>query len=195
MGFEEKLFECAFVEVDIYPEWEAPEYMDILVCQIFSNGLSDNLRSQSAALIALNDEIFLKQEFVTVDYAEYKRVVVLYARCRSSFGGSLNLLTVLKLSILEIWRLRAASCTLCALASLSEASSATEWACFQTSNSTSSSETLFSNSVFLWRVTLDKSGNLKSGTEEEVREKLLLRSLVRVSSLQEAVLNIKKSGR
>jgi len=149
MDFEEKLFECAFVKVDIYPEREAPEYVDVLVCQIFSDGLSDNLRSQSAALIALNDEIFLKQEFVTVDYTEYKRIVVLYASFRNSFTGSLNLLTVLKLSILDIWRLRAASCTLCALASLSEASSATEWACFQTSNSTSSSATLFSNSVFL----------------------------------------------
>jgi len=55
MGFEEKLFECAFVEVDIYPKWEATEYVNVLVCQVLSDGLSDNLRSQSAALIALND--------------------------------------------------------------------------------------------------------------------------------------------
>lgn len=163
MSFEEKFLERGFVEVDVNPEWETPEYVDVLVCQIFSDGLSNNLGGQSTALITLNNELFLKQELVTVDCAEYKRIVVLYLSLGSSFDGLLDSLTVLKLSILEIWRLRAASCTLCALVSLSEASSATEWACFQTSNSTSSSATLFSNSAFFWRVTLDKSGVTEDG--------------------------------
>ena len=72
--------------------------------------------------------------------------------------GRAEKLTVLKQSKLDICRLRAAICTLCALTSRSDASRATLCACFQTESSTSSSATRFSRSVLRLTVTEERSG-------------------------------------
>ena len=69
--------------------------------------------------------------------------------------------TVLKPSILDIWRLSAAICTLCDFISRSDASRATEWACFHTSNSSSSSATRFSRSALRLTVAEERSMKIK----------------------------------
>ena len=62
-----------------------------------------------------------------------------------------------KQSKFDICLFKAATCTLCALASRSDTSKATECACFQTDSSISSSATLFCKSALCLTVALERS--------------------------------------
>jgi hypothetical protein len=140
------------------PKRKPSKNMNVFVGEILCDSLCKVLGSGSPSLLSLNEKIPRKYVLIPIDYAQYQGILILEVyEVSVSINWIMEQRTPLKQSKLEICLLRAATCTLCALVSRSEASSATEWACFQTESSTSSSATRFSSSAFRLTVAVERS--------------------------------------